>query len=49
LAAISLFLFLATSGIYGACTNATAAGSFGFTTNRILILPTALHRSPPSA
>ena len=39
-AAISLFLFLATSGLHAACTSATAAGSFGFTTTGILILPT---------
>ena len=39
-AAISLFLLLAASGLHAACTSATAAGSFGFTTTGILILPT---------
>ena len=45
-AAISFFLLLATS-LHAACTSATAAGSFGFTTTGTLILPTGLHRSPP--
>ena len=40
LAAISLFHLLAASGLYAACTSATAAGSFGFTTTGTLILPT---------
>src|SRR6266478_6166851 len=39
-AAISLFLLLAASGLQAACTNATAAGSFGFTTTGTLMLPT---------
>src|SRR6266550_7325250 len=39
-AAISLFLLLAASGLHAACTSATAAGSFGFTTTGTLILPT---------
>ena len=38
-AAISFFLLLATS-LHAACTSATAAGSFGFTTTGTLILPT---------
>ena len=38
--AISLFLLLATSSLHAACTSATAAGSFGFTTTGTLILPT---------
>jgi len=38
-AAISFFLLLATS-LHVACTSATAAGSFGFTTTGTLILPT---------
>src|SRR5712671_640859 len=38
-AAISVFLLLAT-GLHAACTSATAAGSFGFTTTGTLILPT---------
>ncbi len=40
LAAISLFLLVAASGLQAACTSATAAGSFGFTTIGTLILPT---------
>ena len=39
-AAISFFLLLAASGLHAACTSATAAGSFGFTTTGTLILPT---------
>src|SRR5712691_11610465 len=39
-AAISLFLLLAAPGLHAACTNATAAGTFGFTTTGTLILPT---------
>jgi len=39
-AAISLFLLLAASGLHAACTGATAAGSFGFTTTGTLMLPT---------
>jgi hypothetical protein len=38
-AAISFFLFLAT-GLHAACTGATVAGTFGFTTTGTLILPT---------
>src|SRR5205814_7742504 len=38
-AAISFFLLLAT-GLHAACTSATAAGTFGFTTTGTLILPT---------
>lgn len=38
-AAISFFLLLAT-GLHAACTGATAAGTFGFTTTGTLILPT---------
>lgn len=38
-AAISFFLLLAT-GLHAACTGATAAGTFGFTTTGSLILPT---------
>jgi hypothetical protein len=37
--AIGLF-FLAAPGLYAACSGATAAGTFGFTTTGILILPT---------
>ncbi len=37
--AISFFLLLATS-LHAACTGATAAGTFGFTTTGTLILPT---------
>src|SRR5438477_9103392 len=38
-AAISFFLHFATS-LHAACTGATAAGTFGFTTTGTLILPT---------
>jgi hypothetical protein len=38
-AAISFFILLSTS-LHAACTSATAAGSFGFTTTGTLILPT---------
>src|SRR5258708_5313747 len=38
-AAISFFLLFATS-LHAACTGATAAGTFGFTTTGTLILPT---------
>jgi hypothetical protein len=38
-AAISFFLLLATS-LHAACTGASAAGTFGFTTTGTLILPT---------
>jgi len=38
-AAISVFLLLAT-GLHAACTSATAAGTFGFTTTGTLMLPT---------
>jgi hypothetical protein len=38
-AVISFFLLLATS-LHAACTGATAAGTFGFTTTGTLILPT---------
>lgn len=37
--AIGFFLLLAT-GLHAACTSATAAGTFGFTTTGTLILPT---------
>src|SRR5437016_12455154 len=40
LAAISLFHLLAASGLYAACSSATAVGTFGFTTTGTLILPT---------
>src|SRR5438309_12072950 len=39
LAAIGLFLLLAGPGLHAACTSATAAGTFGFTTTGALILP----------
>ena len=39
LAAIGLFLLLAGPSLHAACTSATAAGTFGFTTTGILILP----------
>src|SRR6266849_4309609 len=39
-AVIGLFLLLAAPGLHAACTSATAAGSFGFTTTGTLILPT---------
>ena len=39
-AAMSLFLFVATPVLHAACTSATAAGTFGFTTTGTLILPT---------
>ena len=38
-AAIGLFLLLARPSLHAACTSATAAGTFGFTTTGILILP----------
>ena len=38
-AVIGLFLLLAGPNLHAACTNATAAGSFGFTTTGTLILP----------
>ena len=38
-AAISFFLLL-TTGLHAACSSATAAGTFGFTTTGTLILPT---------
>jgi len=38
-AVIGLFLLLAGSSLHAACTSATAAGTFGFTTTGILILP----------
>jgi hypothetical protein len=38
-AAIGIF-FLAAPGLYAACSSATAAGTFGFTTSGTLILPT---------
>jgi hypothetical protein len=37
---IGLLLLSAAPGLFAACTNATAAGSFGFTTTGTLILPT---------
>ena len=37
--AIGLFLLLAGPSLHAACTSATAAGTFGFTTTGILILP----------
>src|SRR6266571_3046285 len=39
-AAISFFLLLTATGLRAACTSATAAGTFGFTTTGTLILPT---------
>src|SRR5439155_18975755 len=39
-AAISFFLLLTATGLRAACTSATAAGTFGFTTSGTLILPT---------
>src|SRR6266849_11119018 len=39
-AVIGLFLLLAAPGLHAACTSATAAGTFGFTTTGTLILPT---------
>ena len=39
LAAIGLFLLLAGPSLHAACTSATAAGTFGFTTTGTLILP----------
>ena len=38
-AVIGLFLLLARPSLHAACTSATAAGSFGFTTTGTLILP----------
>jgi len=38
-AVIGLFLLLAGPSLHAACTSATAAGTFGFTTTGILILP----------
>ena len=38
-AVIGLFLLFAGSSLHAACTSATAAGTFGFTTTGILILP----------
>jgi len=38
-AVIGLLLLLAVSSLHAACTSATAAGTFGFTTTGILILP----------
>ena len=38
-AVIGLFLLLAEPGLHAACTSATAAGTFGFTTTGTLILP----------
>ena len=38
-AVIGLFLLLARPSLHAACTSATAAGTFGFTTTGILILP----------
>ena len=37
---IMLFVFAIVPGVHAACTNATAAGTFGFTTSGTLILPT---------
>ena len=39
LAAIGLFLLLAGPSLHAACTSATAAGTFGFTTTGTLVLP----------
>ncbi len=39
---IMLFVFAIVPGVHAACTNATAAGTFGFTTSGTLILPTGL-------
>src|SRR5438876_11913745 len=39
-AAISFFLLLTATGLRAACTSATAAGTFGFTTTQTLIPPT---------
>src|SRR5438552_17118928 len=39
-AAISFSLLLTATGLRAACTSATAAGTFGFTTTGTLILPT---------
>jgi hypothetical protein len=41
-ASISFFLLLGAAGLHAACTSATAAGTFGFTTTGTLILPTGL-------
>ena len=38
-AVIGVFLLLAGPSLHAACTSATAAGTFGFTTTGILILP----------
>jgi hypothetical protein len=37
---LMLFVFTIVPGVRAACTNATAAGTFGFTTSGTLILPT---------
>ena len=37
---LMLFVFAIVPGVRAACTNATAAGTFGFTTSGTLILPT---------
>jgi hypothetical protein len=40
LQALAPLLFLMAPQVHATCTNATAAGTFGFTTNGSLILPT---------
>ena len=40
LTTLGLFLLLAAPGLHAACTNATAAGTYAFTTTGTLILPT---------
>lgn len=37
---LTLFVFAIVPGVRAACTNASAAGTFGFTTSGTLILPT---------
>ena len=39
LAALAIFLLSLAPGVHAACSNASAAGSFGFTTNGTLFLP----------
>ena len=48
-AAIGLFLLLAGPSLHAACTSATAAGTFGFTTTGILILPAPTGAVPVGA
>ena len=48
-AVIGLFLLLAGPSLHAACTSATAAGTFGFTTTGILILPAPTGPVPVAA